>query len=71
MDPASSRQDGDSLRGLERKGADGNLALVADDKQSPEISPAWKRDQLKASLKDNGVFEFIDQFPYNSGFLDF
>ena len=42
MDPASSGQDGDSLRGLERKGADGNLALVADDKPPREISPGRK-----------------------------
>ena len=39
MDPASSRQNGDSLRGMERKGADGNVAFRSADKPPTEISP--------------------------------
>ena len=39
MDEASSGQDGDPLKGMRRVGADGNVALIADDLPPREISP--------------------------------
>ena len=42
MDQTAPRQDGDSLRGMERKGADDEVVMVADDKPPREISPGRK-----------------------------